>query len=114
MERKDLDNCLKKLRDIANLKDNWNQHQAKAFSSELIEKCQLFLNELTVPPFITPTACNSIQFEWNKENGDYLEFEIFEEKIEFFILTRKGEEKEFLLEKNQNPNQLLKEFFKEK
>lgn len=32
MERKDLDNCLKKLRDIENLKDNWNQHQAKAFS----------------------------------------------------------------------------------
>lgn len=114
MKRKDLDNCLKKLRDIANLKDNWNQHQAKAFSSELIEKCNSILNELTIPPFITPTACNSIQFEWNKENGDYLEFEIFEEKIEVFILTRKGEEKEFLLGKNKNPNQLLKEFFKEK
>lgn len=52
-------------------KDNWNQHQAKAFSFELIKKCQLFLNELIVPPFITPTACNSIQFEWNKENEDY-------------------------------------------
>lgn len=89
MERKDSDNCLKKLRDIANLKDNWNQHQAKAFSSELIEICNSILNKLTVPPFITPTACNSIQFEWNKENGDYFEFEIFEEKNRGFYINKK-------------------------
>lgn len=114
MERKELENCLKTLRDIENLKDNWNQHQANIFSSELIEKCQLFLKELTVPPFIAPTACNSIQFEWEKGNGDYFEFQIFEDKIKVFMLTRNDGEKEFLLEKNQNPNQLLKEFFKEK
>lgn len=114
MERKDLENCLKTLRNIENLKDNWNQHQANAFSSELIKKCQLFLKELTVSPFIAPTACNSIQFEWEKENGDYFEFQIFEDKIEVFMLTRNDGEKEFLLEKKQNPNQLLKEFFEEK
>ena len=29
-----------------------------------------------------------------KENGDYLEFEIYEDRIEFFSISQKGEEQE--------------------
>ena len=50
--------------------------------------------QLTAEHFICPTACGSIQFEYEKENGEYLEFEIYEDRIEFFSISQKGEEQE--------------------
>ena len=62
------------LSEIEKLKDNWNDNGASAFSSKLIEKCRGIVMQLASEPFICPTACGSIQFEYEKENGDYLEF----------------------------------------
>lgn len=83
------------LNQIANLKDNWNNNGAKSFSTKLIEKCREIVMQLAAEPFICPTACGSIQFEYEKENGDYLEFEIYEDRIEVFLDTASGGEQEF-------------------
>lgn len=82
------------LDDIMDLKDNWNDNGAKCFSRQLVEKCRTIVNDLVVEPFICPTACGSIQFEYEKEDGDYLEFEVFENRIEVFSDTKENGERE--------------------
>lgn len=78
------------LNDISELKDNWNENGAKSFSSKLIERCRTILKELVVEPFVVPTACGSIQFEYELKNGDYLEFEIYEDRVEAYIEKENG------------------------
>lgn len=86
-----------RLNEIAGLKDNWNGYGAKAFSKELVEYCRGIVNELAAESFIARlfialTACDSIQFEYEKDNGDYLEFNIIEDHIEIYSDTEKGGE----------------------
>ena len=83
------------LSQIAKLEDNWNDNGAQSFSTKLIEKCRGIVIQLAAEPFICPTACGSIQFEYEKENGDYREFEIYEDRIEVFWDTASGGEQEF-------------------
>lgn len=81
------------LDEIACLKCNWNGNGASPFSQKLVEKCRRILAQLAAEPFVCPTACGSIQFEYEKANGDYLEFEVYEDRIEVFLDTiEKGEE----------------------
>lgn len=56
------------------MKDNWNGNGANSFSTKLIEKCREIVTQLVAEPFVCPTACGSIQFEYEKDNGDYLKF----------------------------------------
>lgn len=86
------------LNEIEKLEYNWNNNGANSFSTKLIEKCRRIMIQLAAEPFICPTACGSIQFEYEKENGDYLEFEIYEDKIEVFSDTLSSGEKEFNLQ----------------
>ena len=79
------------LNDIAHLKENWNENNANAFPTSLIEKCTNIINQLEVQPFITPTAYGAIQMEYEKENGDYLEFEVYPERIEIYQIINKME-----------------------
>lgn len=67
------------LDEIASLKRDWNGNGANAFSEALVSKCRKILNGLRVQPDIFPTAQDSIQFEWNRTQGDYLEIELFED-----------------------------------
>lgn len=85
------------LNEISELKDNWNNNGANSFSGKLIEKCRAIVMQLVAEPFICPTACGSIQFEYEKENGDYLEFEIYEDRIEVYLNTISDGEQEFNL-----------------
>lgn len=66
---------------IKKLEENWNDNHANPFSPNLIRKVAGIISVLKVQPQIFPTARNSIQLEYEKENGDYLEFEIYEEFI---------------------------------
>ncbi len=51
------------LKEISELKDNWDQEGAPAFSSDLIKRCENILNELKEKPsFIAPTAEGYIRF----------------------------------------------------
>ena len=63
------------LDEIAKLDDNWNNNGAGSFSTKLIGKCREIVMQLVAEPFICPTACSSIQFEYEKENGEYLELD---------------------------------------
>lgn len=66
------------LNQIANLPDNWNNNSAKAFSDNLIIRIYNIIKILKPKPMIFPTANDNIQLEYEKDNGDYLEFELFE------------------------------------
>ena len=66
------------LNDIAHLKRDWNGNNANPFPASLIEKCTTLISQLEVQPFISPTAYGAIQMEYEKENGDYLELEIYQ------------------------------------
>ena len=79
--KKELCNNLKKLKEISDLKDNWNDNNAKKFSPELISIFKKILENIVEQPEIFPTANNSIQMEYELIDNSYLEFEIFEDKI---------------------------------
>lgn len=93
---------------IATLEDNWNDNGAKAFSKELIERCRVIVEQLPKQPFIAPTACGSIQMEYTKYNGEYLEFNVFEDKIEVFIVDDVDAEREFELKGESQINEMCK------
>lgn len=61
---------------------NWNGEGAEPFSENIIQKSLNIINtpSLKFQPEVFPTARQSIQFEYEKSNGNYLEIEIFEEK----------------------------------
>lgn len=79
--KKELYNNLKKLKGISDLKDNWNDNNAKKFPPELISIVKNILENIAEQPEIFPTANNSIQMEYELIDNSYLEFEIFEDKI---------------------------------
>lgn len=91
----DITNKLKnieKLNQLRLFQDNWNGYGANKFSKELINKCRNILRSIIKQPKIFPTAQNSIQFEYQLDNGKYLEFEIFEEYISLFMIDSNEEE----------------------
>lgn len=69
---------LRVLQDIENLQENWNGHGAHSFSKRIIKTVRDIIIPLERQPSIFPTARDSIQMEYEKDNGDYLEFELFE------------------------------------
>lgn len=69
------------LESIRNLKDGWFNGQTgekKAFSDELVDKVKKIISNLKNQPEVSPTGRDSIQIEFENENGDYLEFEFYE------------------------------------
>lgn len=89
-------NNLRKLDQIALLPNNWNENGANAFDKQLISKVRGIITALEIQPEIFPTACDSIQIEYDKEDGSYLEIEIFlEDPCEVFEINENGEESYF-------------------
>lgn len=87
---------LQTLRTIKQLPVDWNGKGSVTFSEALIQKVFTIVRELQFQPDIFPTGRNSIQLEF-EIGGDYLEFEIFEEKIIGLIqFDGKDEEREIL------------------
>lgn len=84
---------LKKLRNIGDLKDNWNGNGASAFPKTIIDRVTDLINKLPIQPEIFPTALNSIQFEYDNSRRDHMEIEISDsDEAEVFIVTYFGEE----------------------
>lgn len=83
------------LKEIELLENNWNNHNSLPFSKSLIDKATNILKKLKYEPEIFPTACNSIQFEYEKEDGEYLEFEVFDDYISILYIDEKSKFKEF-------------------
>lgn len=95
---------------ILKLEKDWNDNNADPFSKILINKCKLIIEDLTVQPDIFPTANDSIQMEYEKDNGSYLEFEIFDNRIEVFCIDSFGNEREFLADGVEQMNLEIKKF----
>lgn len=72
-----LQNNLERIDKISQFTDNWNGYGAEKFSNKFLEKIKLLINSLEVQPNIFPTARDSIQFEFENSNNEYLEIEIF-------------------------------------
>jgi hypothetical protein len=108
-----LDSNKEKLNNFRSLEFNWNYADAFPFTKTLIDKVESILEHLTVQPKIFPTGRQSIQFEYEKSNGDYLEFEIFEDLVNY-LLIRKGIEVEKQIPlKYINFNQMINTFYAE-
>jgi len=98
-----------RLHDYSLFEDNWNLYGAKPFSTKLLNLAWNKIRELEIQPEVFPTMCDSIQFEYEKENGDYLEFEIYEDRIEVFEIID-GEEDECKLDVSYDLNKIVNGF----
>lgn len=85
---------LEKLQNISNLKEGWNGNGAKAFNRTFIANVKDIILFLNHQPEIFPTACDSIQFEYDKLDGSYLEIEVkeFASTWEIFKIDASGKE----------------------
>lgn len=65
---------------------DWNGYGAEPFSEEIIQKAIYIINSpnLKFQPNVFPTGRQSIQFEYEKSNGDYLEIEIFDNRYSVY------------------------------
>jgi 2-phospho-L-lactate transferase/gluconeogenesis factor (CofD/UPF0052 family) len=90
---------LNKLDQIALLEEGWNGNGAKAFETELIDKVKRMIAALQQKPEVFPTACDSIQLEFEKEDGSYLEIEVSsQDSCQVFEMDANGKETIFLVE----------------
>lgn len=88
---------LQKLRTIKQLPIGWNGQGSNSFSDNLIQKVFSIVRELQFQPDIFPTGRNSIQLEF-EVGDDYLEFEVFEDKIITLIQFDGKDEERVVLE----------------
>lgn len=104
---------LKKLEEIASLQDNWNGNGAKSFSNQLISQVKNLIILLEIQPEVFPTACETIQLEYDKEDGAHLEIEIKEDKsAEIFWIKHTGEEELRNIQANiEMIDKVVKEFY---
>lgn len=88
---------VQKLQSFLQLKQGWNTYDAPPFSATHILNTEKILRNLSVQPKVFPTGRQSIQLEYEKPNGDYLEFEIFESGVIEVLLIINNKEKEFTI-----------------
>lgn len=108
-----LEKNIKRLNQISEFEDNWNGYGAHPFTPEFVASVCELVKDLDRQPEIFPTAQNTIQFEYDKDNGDYLELEIFEDgTVDTFVLLNNGESNENTIEnKAEAINRLVKDFY---
>ena len=64
---------------------NWNGNNADLISEIVFNRARDVLLRLINQPFITPTVNDSIQLEYHNDDGAYLEFEVFTDKVKMFF-----------------------------
>lgn len=103
---------LKKLEEIASFQNNWNRNGAKAFSNQLISQVRNLIILLEIQPELFPTACGTIQLEYDKD-GAHLEIEINGDKsAEVFSVKQTGEEELKKIQANvEEIDKVVKEFY---
>lgn len=108
-----LEKNIQRLNRIREFEDNWNGYGAHPFAPEFVASVRELIEHLDRQPEIFPTAQNTIQFEYDKDNGDYLELEIFEDgTVDTFMLLNNGESNENTIENNVEAiNRLVKIFY---
>ncbi len=95
---------LKKLDQIEALEDNWNGNGAKAFNKQLLKKTRKIITLLEKQPEVFPTGCDSIQIEYEKNDGSYLEIELsLAKQWNVFKIDSTGKEYTFSITSNIEP-----------
>ena len=101
-----------KLERFARLGYNWNGYGAEPLSAEVISQAKNLLRELYIQPEIFPTAASTIQLEYEKDNGDYLEFQLNSSgQCEAFKLVNGVEEYFHVPEIPEAINELVEDFY---
>ncbi len=79
-------NNINKILSFKKLEAGWNGNNSEPFSSKLIEHALDFINlsNLKYQPSVFPTGRQSIQLEYEKSNGSYLEIEVFEDNYTMY------------------------------
>lgn len=85
---------LKRLSEIEELPDNWNNNGAEHISQQVIKKVRKLLMSMTYQPEVFPTACDAIQLEWENDKKEYLEMEILDGMINIFQIDAEGGEEQ--------------------
>ncbi len=89
-----LNENIEKLNKISQYENNWNGYGAKPISQQLIFQVKDLLNNLKTQPDLFPTACESIQLEYEDDDGNYLEIELFDNNIVHIFRINNGQELE--------------------
>ncbi|MCA0234022.1 MAG: hypothetical protein LCH91_26435 [Bacteroidetes bacterium] len=102
----------KKIESFKQLPKNWNMAGALQYDKNFIDNVELLLVNTAIQPKIFPTGRNSIQFEYEKDNGDYLEFEIFNNsKISYLSIVNDKETSGKIDFDSELMNNLLIQFY---
>lgn len=89
--RDDRTRSLLRIHEIERLQNNWNGNEATGFSTDIVRKARAIVMQLSIQPEIFPTARDSIQFEYENNVGDYLEFELFQNnRLKMFSYDHSG------------------------
>lgn len=83
---------LKRLSEIENLSDNWNNNGAGKIPTSIIKSVRKLLMTIEFQPEIFPTACDALQLEWENNKDEYFEMEILEDSINVFLIDSDGNE----------------------
>lgn len=106
---------LEKLKSIKNLEYDWDGYEAESMNPEIYNNASKLIEKIIIPPRVFPTANGTIQFEYHKKNNDdeYLEFEIFNNKIEVLFMRSDNDYMEYTYSINDidKINNLIKEFY---
>lgn len=90
---------IEKIKSFLNLDNDWNGYGAQVFSDQLVQKAIEIVKSFSVLPEVYPISDGRIQFEFEKANGEYLEFEISESQaVNVFTITADGFEQEYQID----------------
>lgn len=99
------------LSSLSSLSENWNGYGSQSFNPYLVNKVEHTIVNMDMQPNLYPTGRNSIQLEFEKHNGDYLEFEVFEEETHLYSIIN-GVETEKKI-RGEQINQITNKFHAE-
>lgn len=77
---------LVKIAEIERMGDNWNGYGAEPLPHDVIRRAEEFVLRLPEDAFVSPTARDSIQIEFEKRNGDYFEIELFTDHFSVYVV----------------------------
>ena len=76
---------IEKLKEISELKEDWDGYGASPFSDKVIDNTRTVLSYLCFEPELYPTGRESIQFEYG-DDKNRIELEVFEDGGEYGII----------------------------
>lgn len=111
--RRRLQSAYNRVQEFSSLEENWDGNGALPFTDKLIKTVEKILKQIKYSPEVFPTERQSIQLEFEKSNDDYLEFEVFENKIVVLVDFAEMYE-EYVIDHGEfnKVNNLLESFYK--